>query len=86
MVSKFSRSRSKGIGGRIVHLCGVEEGFHPIAHANTELALEEERRLFFVGLTRAEEQLHISWREIVLLGSKRSRKTFHVYSGTISNF
>ena len=65
---------AKGLEWRIVHLCGVEEGFHPIAHANTELALEEERRLFFVGLTRAEEQLHISWARNRALGSKRSRK------------
>ena len=59
---------------KIVHLCGVEEGFHPIANANTELALGEERRLFFVGLTRAEEELHISWARNRSLGSKRSRK------------
>ncbi len=65
---------AKGLEWIIVHLCGVEEGFHPIAHANTELALEEERRLFFVGLTRAEEQLHISWARNRALGSKRSRK------------
>lgn len=65
---------AKGLEWRIVHLCGVEEGFHPIAHANSELALEEERRLFFVGLTRAEEQLHISWARNRALGSKRSRK------------
>ena len=65
---------AKGLEWRIVHLCGVEEGFHPIAHANTELALEQERRLFFVGLTRAEEQLHISWARNRALGSKRSRK------------
>ena len=65
---------AKGLEWKIVHLCGVEEGFHPIAHANTELALEEERRLFFVGLTRAEEQLHISWARNRALGSKRSRK------------
>ncbi len=65
---------AKGLEWKIVHLCGVEQGFHPIAHANTELALEEERRLFFVGLTRAEEQLHISWARNRALGSKRSRK------------
>ena len=65
---------AKGLEWKIVHLCGVEEGFHPIAHANTELALGEERRLFFVGLTRAEEELHISWARNRSLGSKRSRK------------
>ena len=65
---------AKGLEWKIVHLCGVEEGFHPISHADTELALEEERRLFFVGLTRAEEQLHISWARNRALGSKRSRK------------
>ena len=65
---------AKGLEWKIVHLCGVEEGFHPIAHANTELDLGEERRLFFVGLTRAEEELHISWARNRSLGSKRSRK------------
>ncbi len=65
---------AKGLEWKIVHLCGVEEGFHPIAHANTELALGEERRLFFVGLTRAEEELHISWARNRSLGRKRSRK------------
>ena len=65
---------AKGLEWKIVHLCGVEEGFHPISHADTELALEEERRLFFVGLTRAQEQLHISWARNRALGSKRSRK------------
>tara|TARA_Y100000768_G_scaffold162326_1_gene121426 strand:+ start:3514 stop:5241 length:1728 start_codon:yes stop_codon:yes gene_type:complete len=65
---------AKGLEWKIVHLCGVEEGFHPIAHANTELALAEERRLFFVGLTRAEEELHITWARNRSLGSKRNRK------------
>ena len=65
---------AKGLEWKIVHLCGVEEGFHPIAHANTELALGEERRLFFVGLTRAEEELHISWARNRSLGSRKSRK------------
>ena len=65
---------AKGLEWKIVHLCGVEDGFHPIAHANTELALGEERRLFFVGLTRAEEELHISWARNRSLGSRRSRK------------
>ena len=38
------------------------------------MALGEERRLFFVGLTRAEEELHISWARNRSLGSRRSRK------------
>jgi DNA helicase-2/ATP-dependent DNA helicase PcrA len=65
---------AKGLEWKIVHLCGVEEGFHPIAHARTDSAQDEERRLFFVGLTRAEKELHISWARNRLLGTKRNRK------------
>lgn len=75
---------AKGLEWKIVHLCGVEEGFHPIAHARTDSAQGEERRLFFVGLTRAEKQLHISWSRNRLLGSKRNRKP-SIYIKEIAN-
>lgn len=75
---------AKGLEWKIVHLCGVEEGFHPIAHARTDSAQDEERRLFFVGLTRAEKELHISWSRNRLLGSKRNRKP-SIYIKEIAN-
>lgn len=52
---------AKGLEWPVVHVAGLEEGFVPIAYASTEAQLAEERRLLYVALTRAEEQLHLSW-------------------------
>ena len=46
---------AKGLEWKIVHLCGIEMGFHPIAHATSQDSRDEERRLFFVAMTRAEK-------------------------------
>ena len=48
---------AKGLEFPVVILCGVEEGNIPLESAKGETDLEEERRLFFVGLTRAQEEL-----------------------------
>jgi DNA helicase-2/ATP-dependent DNA helicase PcrA len=42
-------------------IIGLSEGLMPIASARTPEAVEEERRLFYVALTRAEEELWCSW-------------------------
>lgn len=52
---------AKGLEWPIVHLVGVEDGFVPIAHARTEAARAEERRLLHVAVTRAEQRLHVMW-------------------------
>lgn len=51
--------RAKGLENKAVFLIGVNEGILP--HANATEPYEEERRLFYVGMTRAEEFLHISF-------------------------
>lgn len=48
---------AKGLEFRIVILIGVNEGIIPLVHGRGEENLEEERRLFYVGLTRAKEEL-----------------------------
>ena len=48
---------AKGLEFPVVILCGVKEGNIPLESARGETDLEEERRLFFVGLTRAQEEL-----------------------------
>ena len=51
---------TKGLEWRAVFLCGLNQGLFPISHAKTEGQLAEERRLFYVGITRAKDQLIIS--------------------------
>ncbi len=59
--------RSKGLEWPVVFLCGVSQGILP--HARCE-DIEEERRLFYVGVTRARDTLHVSSVLNVSLGSK----------------
>jgi len=52
---------AKGLEWDVVALAGMHEGAMPIVHATTAAAVEEERRLFYVGITRARDELLISW-------------------------
>jgi len=47
----------KGLEYPVVFITGVEEGLVPLINAQGETELEEERRLFYVGMTRAKEEL-----------------------------
>jgi DNA helicase-2/ATP-dependent DNA helicase PcrA len=54
---------SKGLEFPVVFIAGAEEGLMPHAHAVEEggdNAVEEERRLFYVAVTRARDRLFIS--------------------------
>ena len=52
---------AKGLEWDSVYIAGASEGLLPIGYARTELAVEEERRLFYVGITRARRRLRLSW-------------------------
>lgn len=52
---------AKGLEYRIVFLIGANEGVMPYRKAVLESDIEEERRLFYVGVTRAKDALHVSW-------------------------
>jgi len=53
---------AKGLEFPVVFIAGMEEGLFPLARAHDDPeALEEERRLFYVGITRAEDKLSLSW-------------------------
>ena len=60
-VSLLTFHAAKGLEWPIVHLVGVEDGYVPIARARTAAARDEERRLFHVAITRAEQKLHVLW-------------------------
>lgn len=54
---------AKGREWPAVFVVGLSEGMFPISYATTEDAIEEERRLFYVAVTRAQQLLHLSMAE-----------------------
>ena len=52
---------AKGLEWDSVHLVGLSEGLVPIGYARTPAAIDEERRLLYVGVTRARRILSLSW-------------------------
>ena len=61
-VTMMTLHTAKGLEWPVVALTGMEQGLFPLARAEEMPdGLEEERRLCYVGLTRAKDKLYLSW-------------------------
>ena len=56
-VSLMTMHGAKGLEFPVVFLCGVRKGCIPHETAGRTADIQEERRLFYVGMTRAKEEL-----------------------------
>jgi DNA helicase II / ATP-dependent DNA helicase PcrA len=64
-VTLMTLHNAKGLEYPIVFLTGLEDGLFPLAQSfDDPPKLEEERRLFYVGITRAKEKLYLSHTEM----------------------
>jgi DNA helicase II / ATP-dependent DNA helicase PcrA len=73
-VTLASLHAAKGLEWDVVFLPGLTEGTLPIVYAQTDEAIEEERRLLYVGVTRARERIFLSWSLARSPGGRRTRK------------
>ncbi len=61
-VSLLTMHNAKGLEFPIVFIAGMEEGLFPHSRSiDTDASMEEERRLCYVAMTRAEKRLYLSW-------------------------
>jgi DNA helicase-2/ATP-dependent DNA helicase PcrA len=72
-VTFASLHSAKGLEWTAVFLVGLVDGTLPISHAQTEEQIEEERRLLYVGVTRARENVGLSWARARSPGSAARR-------------
>ncbi len=84
-VTLASLHAAKGLEWDAVFLVGLADGTLPISHAlahgpDSE-AVEEERRLLYVGITRARKHLELSWAAARAPGGRQTRKPSRFLGG-----
>ncbi|GGW04771.1 DNA helicase [Streptomyces narbonensis] len=80
-VTLASLHAAKGLEWDAVFLVGLTEGMMPITYAKTDEQVEEERRLLYVGVTRARVHLSLSWALSRAPGGRASRRPSRFLKG-----
>lgn len=80
-VTLCSLHAAKGLEWDAVFVVGCHEGTVPLAHADTPEQLAEERRLLYVGVTRARRWLRVTWSLARAPGARGSRRPSRYLDG-----
>ncbi|GHF68443.1 DNA helicase [Streptomyces mashuensis] len=80
-VTLASLHAAKGLEWDAVFLVGLTDGMLPITYARTDEQIEEERRLLYVGVTRARTHLTLSWALSRTPGGRPSRRPTRFLDG-----
>ncbi|MFE7602465.1 ATP-dependent DNA helicase UvrD2 [Streptomyces sp. NPDC057494] len=80
-VTLASLHAAKGLEWDAVFLVGLTEGMMPITYAKTDEQVEEERRLLYVGVTRARAHLTLSWALSRSPGGRANRRPSRFLKG-----
>ncbi len=80
-VTLASLHAAKGLEWDAVFLVGMCEGLMPISLAEGQEAINEERRLLYVGITRAREHLQLSFARARTAGGRAGRKPSRFLDG-----
>jgi DNA helicase-2/ATP-dependent DNA helicase PcrA len=75
---------AKGLEWSRVYVAGAQEGSLPIVYAETDAQVAEERRLLYVGMTRARDRLHVSWASARSPGGRGQRRPSRFLDGLLS--
>ncbi|MCW2501173.1 MAG: ATP-dependent helicase [Frankiales bacterium] len=82
-VTLASLHAAKGLEWDAVFLVGLVDGTLPLVHADTPEQVEEERRLLYVGVTRAREHLSLSWALARSPGGRATRRPSRFLDGLV---
>jgi DNA helicase-2/ATP-dependent DNA helicase PcrA len=80
-VTLASLHSAKGLEWDAVFLVGLTDTTVPLARSSTDAQIAEERRLLYVGITRAREQLALSWALARSAGQRKSRRPSRFLDG-----